>query len=140
MADRGMTPSEFGLRVRKPSGGTGDHRRQQDAQWHADDRLVFRRYQRDHLVRPSPRCQSEKPRDGTDRFVASLGSPERPQTGNRIWREVSGEDVAELLTDIKCPSGFAKGPWRLSREIHPVPEPRRGTGELDRRLGLQPRR
>ena len=49
MADRGMTRREFGLRVRSHPGGAGDHRRQQDAQWHADDRLVFRRYQ----LRPS---------------------------------------------------------------------------------------
>ena len=36
MADRGMTPSDFGLRVTKSSGRTGDYSCQQDAQRNAE--------------------------------------------------------------------------------------------------------
>ena len=40
---------------------------------------------------------------------ASLGSSDRStDTGNRIWRKVSGEDVADLLTDINVHPGSRK--------------------------------
>ena len=45
MADRGMTPSDFGLRVRSHPAGSGDNRREQDAERRSDDRIVLRRNQ-----------------------------------------------------------------------------------------------
>ena len=107
MADKGMTPSDFGLRVRSHPAGlviTAANKMRNGTRmtvsYSADisETISFDRA-------PDVNRQNHE-RFGS--FVASLGPPKEVQTGNRIWQDVRGEDVASLLADISVHSGSRK--------------------------------
>ena len=107
MADRGMTPSEFGLRVRNHPAGlvvTAANKMRNGTRmtvsYSADisETISFD---------PAPHV-NRRNHERFGRFIASLGSTERLRTGNRIWRGVSGEDVSDLLADISVHPGSRK--------------------------------
>ena len=107
MAYRGMTPSEFGLRVRNHPAGlvvTAANKMRNGTRmtvsYSADisETISFD---------PAPHV-NRRNHERFGRFIASLGSTERLRTGNRIWRGVSGEDVSDLLADISVHPGSRK--------------------------------
>ena len=107
MADRGMTPSEFGLRVRNHPAGlviTAANKMRNGTRmtvsYSADisETISFD---------PAPDVNRTN-HERFGRFIASLGSTARLRTGNRIWRGVPGEDVADLLADISVHPGSRK--------------------------------
>ena len=99
MADRGMTPRDFGLRVRRHPAGlviTAANKMRNGTPMtvsYSADISETISFDRDTAVN-----RSNHERYG--RFVRSLGPTERLATGNRIWRGVPGEHVADLLMDI----------------------------------------
>ena len=107
MADRGMTPREFGLRVRSHPAGlviTSANKMREGARMTVS-------YSADISETISFEPTSDVNRRNHERFsrfVASLGSTERQGTGNRIWHGVPGEDVADLLSDINVHPGSRK--------------------------------
>ncbi len=117
MADRGMTPREFGLRVRSHPAGlviTAANKMRNGTPMtvsYSADISESISFDRDPDV-------NRRNHGRFSRFIATLGPTERLPTGNRIWREVPGEDVADLLADIKVHPGSrkAKGDY-LARYI-----------------------
>ena len=107
MADRGMTPSEFGLRVRSHPAGlviTAANKMRSGMRMTVSysagisETLSFDR---------SPTVNGRN-HQRFNRFIASLGPSAQLTTGNRVWRSVSGEDVADLLADINVHPGSRK--------------------------------
>ena len=107
MADRGMTPSEFGLRVRSHPAGlviTAANKMRNGTpmavSYSADisETITFDR---------TPDVNSTN-HERFGRFIVSLGSTKREPTGNHIWTGVAGEDVADLLADISVHPGSRK--------------------------------
>ena len=99
MADRGMTPSDFGLRVRSHPAGlviTAANKMRNGTRmtvsYSADisETIAFER------TPGVNRANLER----FERFIRSLGTPELVKSSNRIWKEVSGESVADLLEEI----------------------------------------
>ena len=99
MADRGMTPSEFGLRVRSHPIGlviTAANKMRNGTKmtvsYSADisESITFNR----------SGSVNGRNYHTFSRFVASLGQPAPKVSNNRIWAGVSGEKVADLLADI----------------------------------------
>ena len=99
MADRGMTPSDFGLRVRSHPAGlviTAANKMRNGTRmtvsYSADisETIAFER------TPGVNRANLER----FERFIRSLGSPELVKASNRVWREVPGESVADLLEEI----------------------------------------
>ena len=99
MAGRGMTPSEFGLRVRSHPAGlviTAANKMRNGTPMtvsYSADISETISFDRDPDV-------NRKNHQRYSRFIASLGPTERLTSGNHIWRGVSGEHVADLLMDI----------------------------------------
>ena len=99
MADRGMTPRDFGLRVRSHPAGlaiTAANKMRNGTRMTVSysgaisETITFVKaggVNRRNLERYS-------------RFIRSLGSPEAVISNNIIWHRVSGEGVADLLSDI----------------------------------------
>ena len=107
MADRGMTPREFGLRVRSHPSGlviTAANKMRNGTpmtvSYSADisETISFERDTDVNLGNYERYSQ----------FIASLGSSEHQLKGNHVWREISGEYVADLLLDINVHSGSRK--------------------------------
>ena len=107
MADRGMTPSDFGLRVRSHPAGlviTAANKMRNGTpmtvSYSADvsETISFDR---------TPDVNSRN-NQRFSRFIASLGSTDPKPTGNRIWRGVSGEIVADLLAETTVHPGSRK--------------------------------
>ena len=99
MADRGMTPSDFGLRVRSHPAGlviTAANKMRNGTRmtvsYSADisETIAFER------TPGVNRANLER----FERFIRSLGPPEFVKSSNRVWKEVSGESVADLLEEI----------------------------------------
>ncbi len=99
MADRGMTPSDFGLRVRSHPAGlviTAANKMRNGTRmtvsYSADisETIAFER------TPGVNRANLER----FERFIRSLGPPEFVKPSNRVWKEVSGEGVADLLEEI----------------------------------------
>ena len=99
MADRGMTPRDFGLRVRSHPAGlviTAANKMRNGTpmtvSYSADisETIAFER------TPGVNRVNLER----FERFIRSLGSPELVKSNNRIWKEVTGESVADLLEEI----------------------------------------
>ena len=107
MADRGMTPSEFGLRVRTHPAGlviTSANKMREGTRMtvsYSADISETISYDPAHEI-------NRRNHERFSRFIASLGSTGLLRTGNRIWRGVSGEDVADLLADINVHRGSRK--------------------------------
>ena len=99
MADRGMTPSDFGLRVRSHPAGlviTAANKMRNGTRmtvsYSADisETIAFER---------TPGVNRAN-LEWFERFIRSLGPPEFVKSSNRVWKEVSGEGVADLLEEI----------------------------------------
>ena len=107
MADRGMTPSEFGLRVRSHPAGlviTAANKMRNGMPMtvsYSGDISETITFDRDPDV-------NRRNHERYSRFLASLDSPARLEASNRIWREVPGEEVADLLMDISVHPGSRK--------------------------------
>ena len=99
MADRGMTPGDFGLRVRSHPAGlaiTAANKMRNGTRMTVSysgaisETITFQRaggVNRRNLERYG-------------QFIRSLGSPESVISNNALWYGVSGERVADLLSDI----------------------------------------
>ena len=107
MADRGMTPSDFGLRVRSHPAGlviTAANKMRDGmpmtVSYSADisETISFER---------APEL-NRRNHERFGRFIASRGSAELGPSGNRIWRGVVGEEVADLLEEIVVHQGSRK--------------------------------
>ena len=107
MADRGMTPSEFGLRVRSHPAGlviTAANKMRNGSKMNVSysagisETISFDR---------APAVNG-KNHDQFDRFITSLGPTAQLTTGNRVWRGVPGQDIADLLADISVHPGSRK--------------------------------
>ena len=107
MADRGMTPSDFGLRVRSHPAGlviTAANKMRNGTpmtvSYSADisETISFER---------APEL-NRRNHERFGRFIASRGSPELGSSGNLIWRGVAGEEVADLLEEIVVHQGSRK--------------------------------
>ena len=107
MADMGMTPSEFGLRVRSHPAGlviTAANKMRNGTPMtvsYSADISETISFDRESAV-------NGRNHERYGRFVSSLGPTERLPTGNRIWRDVPGENVADLLMDISVHPGSRK--------------------------------
>ena len=107
MADRGMTPREFGLRVRSHPAGlviTAANKMRNGTPMtvsYSADISETISFDRDPEV-------NRKNYERYSRFIASLGFTKPLSKGNLVWRRVSGEHVADLLTDINVHPGSRK--------------------------------
>ena len=107
MADMGMTPSEFGLRVRSHPAGlvvTAANKMRNGTPMtvsYSADISETISFDRDAEV-------NRKNHERYGRFMRSLGPTEHLLSGNRIWRGVPGEYVADLLMDISVHPGSRK--------------------------------
>ena len=99
MADRGMTPSDFGLRVRSHPAGlviTAANKMRNGTpmtvSYSADisETIAFER----------PPGANRSNLERFERFIRSLGSPQLVKSSNQVWKAVSGERVADLLEEI----------------------------------------
>ena len=107
MSDRGMTPREFGLRVRSHPAGlviTAANKMRNGmpmAVSYSGDISETITFDRDAAV-------NRRNHERYGRFVGSLGPTEQLTSGNHIWRGVPGEYVADLLMDISVHPGSRK--------------------------------
>ena len=139
MADRGMTPSEFGLRVRSHPAGliiTAANKMRNGTKMTVS-------YSADISETISFHRDSEVNRRNHERFslfIASLGSTEpvrggQPHLARSVGRECGGPSGGHQ----RAPR-VPKGPRRLSRKVHSVPECPWRAGWLDGCPDLQRRR
>lgn len=107
MADRGLTPREFGLRVRSHPAGlviTAANKMRNGTTMTVSyssgisETISFER---------SPDVNGRN-HDRFDRFIASLGSKKRSRAGNRSWNGIRGEVIADLLSEITVHPGSRK--------------------------------
>ena len=107
MADRGMTPSDFGLRVRSHPAGlviTAANKMRNGTRMTVSYSAGISEtisFERDPDV-------NGRNYERYSRFIASLGLAKRLLSGNRIWRGVSGQDIEDLLSDINVQPGSRK--------------------------------
>ena len=117
MAVRGMTPSDFGLRVRSHPAGlviTAANKMRNGTPMtvsYSGDITETISFDRATGV-------NRRNHERFGRFIQSLGSPVHVASDNRIWRAVAGERVADLLEEITVhqASRKARGDY-LSRYI-----------------------
>ena len=111
MADRGMTPTEFGLRVRRHPAGltiTAANKMRHGTRTivsYSGDISETITFDRSSGV-------NRGNHNRIDRFIRSLREPhDNTSSNNRVWRQVSGEAVAELLgaLDVHQSSHKARG-------------------------------
>ena len=107
MADRGLTPREFGLRVRSHPAGlviTAANKMRNGITMTVSysagisETISFVR---------SPDVNGGN-HNRFDRFIASLGSKKNLPTGNRVWNGIRGEVIADLLSEITVHLGSRK--------------------------------
>ena len=107
MADRGMSPIDFGLRVRSHPAGlviTATNKMRNGTRMtvsYSADISETISFDRDPGV-------NRKNLDLMGRFIASLGSPESVQSNNLVWNGVLGERIADLLGDMTVHPGSRK--------------------------------
>ena len=107
MAARGMKPSDFGLRVRSHPAGlviTAANKMRNGTPMTVSYSADISETSRSTEILKSTGRTTKR----FSRFIASLGSKEPLPSGNRIWHEVSGDDVADLLVDVKVHPGSRK--------------------------------
>ena len=99
MADRGMTPRDFGLRVRSHPAGlviTAANKMRNGTRMAVSYSAgISETISFDRALGVNRRNHQR-----LSRFIATLGSGKQSRAGNRIWRGVPGEDVADLLSDV----------------------------------------
>ena len=100
MADRGLTPQEFGLSVRTHPAGlaiTATNKMRNGTRMtvsYSGDISETITFDRSNAV-------NRVNHNRIDRFIRSLGtSIEKTDSGNRVWRGVQGETVADLLAEM----------------------------------------
>ena len=107
MADRGMTPRDFGLRVRSHPAGlviTAANKMQNGTPMTVSYSEAISETISFERVPEVNRRNHER----FGRFIASLGSPELGPSSNHIWQGVAGEQVADLLEEIVVHQGSRK--------------------------------
>ena len=107
MADRGMSPIDFGLRVRNHPAGlviTAANKMRNGTRMtvsYSADISETISFDRDPGV-------NRKNLDLLGRFITSLGSPRIDRLNNMVWSEVPGELIADLMGDITVHPGSRK--------------------------------
>ena len=107
MADRGMTPSDFGLRVRSHPAGlviTAANKMRNGTPMtvsYSGDITETISFDRETGV-------NRRNHERFGRFILSLGPPGHVISDNRVWRAVAGERVADLLEEITVHQGSRK--------------------------------
>ena len=99
MADRGMTPRAFGLRVRSHPAGlaiTAANKMRNGAKM----TVSYSGAISETITFEKAGGVNRRNLERYDRFIRSLGSREMVVSNNIIWHEVSGERVADLLSEI----------------------------------------
>ena len=99
MADRGMTPRDFGFRVRSHPAGlviTAANKMRNGTSM----TVSYSKTISETITFEKSGGVNRRNLEKYDRFIRSLGSPAREVYSNRIWEGVSGEEVAELLADL----------------------------------------
>ena len=99
MANRGMTPREFGLRVRSHPAGlaiTSANKMRNGTRM----TVSYSGAISETISFDRTRGVNRANLDRFDRFIRSLGSPDRVIRSNRVWGQVSGEGIADLLEDV----------------------------------------
>ena len=117
MSGRGMSPREFGLRVRShPAGlmitaaGKMRHGTPMTVSYSGDISETIS-FERDPIV-------NRRNHERFDNFIRSLGKVQANPSGNHVWREVDGGHVADLLEELSVHLGSrrARGDY-LARYI-----------------------
>ena len=104
MADRGLTPREFGLRVRTHPAGlviTAANKMRNGTRMtvsYSETISETIAFERDPGV-------NRRNHERFGRFILSLGSPESERSNNQLWQGVAGEQVADLLEEIVVHQG-----------------------------------
>ena len=107
MADRGMSPRDFGLRVRSHPAGlviTATNKMRNGTRMtvsYSADISETISFDRDPGV-------NRKNLDLLERFITLLGSPGIDRLNNMVWSEVPGEQIADLMGDITVHPGSRK--------------------------------
>ncbi len=107
MADRGMKPSEFGLRVRSHPAGlviTAANKMRNGTPM----TVSYSAGISETISFDRDADANRKNYERYKHFIASLGSKKRICSGDWVWRGVSGEYVADLLTDLIVHPGSRK--------------------------------
>ena len=107
MADRGMSPSEFGLRVRSHPAGlmiTAAGKMRNGTRMtvsYSGDITETISFEREPSV-------NRRNHERFDRFILSLGPSQTDPSGNHVWRGVGGTRVADLLEELVVHPGSRK--------------------------------
>ena len=107
MADRGMSPREFGLRVRSHPAGlmiTAAGKMRNGTRMtvsYSGDITETISFEREPSV-------NRRNYERFDRFIPSLGPSETDPSGNHVWRRVDGAHVADLLEELVVHPGSRK--------------------------------
>ena len=107
MADRGMTPRDFGIRVRSHPAGlvitAANKMRNGTPMTVSYSAAITETISFDRATEVNRRNHER-----FGRFILSLGSPTHVTSGNHVWRAVNGERVADLLEEITVHQGSRK--------------------------------
>lgn len=99
MADRGMTPGDFGLRVRSHPAGlaiTAANKMRNGTRMTVSYSGAISEVITFNRTPGINRANLER----FNRFIALLGSPSMTSSNNHVWNGVPGESVADLLSEI----------------------------------------
>lgn len=105
MSATGMTPRDFGLRVRSHPAGlaiTAANKMR-----NGTPMTVSYSHSVSEMI-SFERAANGANHERIDGFITALGAPERDESRRRVWREVPGERVAELLEDLQVHRGSRK--------------------------------
>ena len=107
MADRGMTPRDFGIRVRSHPAGlvitAANKMRNGTPMTVSYSAAITETISFDRATEVNQRNHER-----FGRFILSLGSPTHGTSDNRVWRAVAGERIADLLEEITVHQGSRK--------------------------------
>ena len=107
MADRGMTPRDFGIRVRSHPAGlvitAANKMRNGTPMTVSYSAAITETISFDRATEVNRRNHER-----FGRFILSLGSPTHVTSGNHVWPAVNGERVADLLEEITVHQGSRK--------------------------------
>lgn len=100
MADRGMTPRDFGFKVRSHPAGlaiTAANKMRNGTRM----TVSYSQAISETIAFGRSSGVNKKNLQMYDNFIRSLGPPACEVSSNRIWKMISGENVAELLADLE---------------------------------------
>ena len=138
MAARGMSPREFGLRVRSHPAGlmiTAAGKMRNGTRMtvsYSGDISETISFDRDPMVNRRNHGRFEA-------FIRSSGTGAGRHTSrNHVWHEVAGGRIADLMEELTVHPGFAQGARRSSGEIHSEGRTAgRALRRLDRGVNIQ---